>query len=55
MLESIFKNQALMTLLIASVWLIPGLVFTSSTNRKQKIRQKERQRKRISKLYPESK
>ncbi len=52
MLETLFKNQFLMSFVIACVWLIPGLLFTSATNRKYKNRLKERQIKKISKLYP---
>tara|TARA_Y100000589_G_C26616177_1_gene412298 strand:- start:301 stop:429 length:129 start_codon:yes stop_codon:yes gene_type:complete len=41
-----------MTCLIASMWIIPGFVFTRMTNKKFKRRELERQSKRISKLYP---
>ena len=53
MLDTIFKNQVLMTFLIASIWIIPGLLFTLATNRKYKNRQKERQVKKVSRLYPQ--
>ncbi len=52
MLESVFKNQVLMSFVIASIWVIPGILFTFLTNRKFKNRQKERQLKKISRLYP---
>ena len=54
MLDTIFKNQVLMTFLIASIWIIPGFLFTLATNRKYKNRQKERQVKKVSRLYPQS-
>ena len=54
MLEPIFKNQVLMTLVIASIWIIPGILFSLANNRKYKNRQKERKLKRINKLYPKS-
>ena len=38
MLETIFKNQVLMTFFIASIWFIPGIIFTRATNRKFKNR-----------------
>ena len=53
MLETIFKNQVLMTFLIASIWIIPGLLFTLATNSKYKNRKKERQVKKVSRLYPQ--
>ena len=53
MLESLFKNQILMTFVIASIWIILGFIFTALSNRKYKNRQKERQLKKISKLYPQ--
>ena len=53
MLESLFKNQVLMTVIIASIWIIPGFIFTTASNRKYINRQKERQLKKIAKLYPE--
>tara|TARA_B100000214_G_C23807994_1_gene553585 strand:- start:325 stop:510 length:186 start_codon:yes stop_codon:yes gene_type:complete len=53
MIEMIFKNQVLMTFLIASAWLIPGVIFTFATNRKYKKRQRDRRLKKISKLYPQ--
>tara|TARA_Y100001968_G_C19360633_1_gene719578 strand:- start:360 stop:491 length:132 start_codon:yes stop_codon:yes gene_type:complete len=43
-----------MTFIIAVIWVIPGLIFTSATNRKYQQRQKEKQAKRISRLYPQS-
>ena len=52
MLESIIKNQVLMTFLIASVWIIPGFIFTSASNKKYLKLKKDRQNKKISKLYP---
>ena len=52
MLEAIFKNQVLMTFVIASIWIIPGILFTSATNRKYKDSQIERQIKKVAKLYP---
>ena len=51
-LDIFFHNQLLMTFLIASIWIIPGFVFTKMTNQKFKRRKLERQSKRISKLYP---
>ncbi len=54
MLELIFKNQVLMTFIIASFWIIPGLLFSSATTQKYQKRQKERRIKKISKLYPQS-
>ncbi len=51
-LENIFHNQVFMTFFIASVWIIPGFVFTRMTNQKFKRRELERQTKRVSKLYP---
>ena len=53
MLETLFKNQALMLLLISGFWIIPGIIFSTLTNRKYKKRIKIRQLKKISKLYPE--
>ena len=53
MLETIFRNQALMTSIIASVWIIPGILFASSTNRKYKVRQIERRNRNVAKLYPQ--
>ena len=52
MIETIFKNQVLMTFLIATIWFVPGLAFLNATNRKYKYRQKEKQLKKISSLYP---
>ena len=52
MLEAIFKNQVLMTFVIASIWIIPGILFTLATNRKYKKRLKEKKLMKISKLYP---
>tara|TARA_B100000965_G_scaffold401879_1_gene426659 strand:+ start:2962 stop:3132 length:171 start_codon:yes stop_codon:yes gene_type:complete len=51
-LEKIFHNQALMTILISLIWIVPGVIFTIMTNQKFKRRELERQEKRISKLYP---
>ena len=53
MLETVFKNQVLMTFIIASIWIIPGILFTFATNRKYKNRQIERQIKKVAKLYPQ--
>ena len=53
MLEALFKNQVLMTILIMIVWMVPGLIFTSATRRKYKKLQKQRQLKKISELYPQ--
>ena len=53
MIETIFKNQVLMTFVIASVWIIPGILFTLATNRKYKNRQIKRQIKKVAKLYPQ--
>ena len=53
MLNSIFQNQVLMTFIIASVWIIPGLFFSLATNRKYKKRQHAKQLKKISRLYPQ--
>ena len=47
------KNQVLMTLVIASFWIIPGILFTLATNRKYKNRQIERQIKKVARLYPQ--
>ena len=55
MLETIFKNQLLMSFVIASIWIIPGVLFTLATNRKNKNRQIERQVKKVAKLYPNAK
>ena len=52
MLKAVFENQVLMTFVIAGFWIIPGILFTSATNRKFKNRQRESQLKKISKLYP---
>ncbi len=52
MIEAVFKNQVLMTFLIAIIWIIPGIFFILATKRKLKYRQKEKQIKKISKLYP---
>tara|TARA_B100000965_G_scaffold231576_1_gene193942 strand:+ start:456 stop:641 length:186 start_codon:yes stop_codon:yes gene_type:complete len=54
MIEAIFKNQVLMTVLIASIWIVPGVFFASFTNLKYKKRIKEKQIRKISKLYPQS-
>ena len=51
-LETIIHNQVLMTFLIASMWIIPGFVFTRMVNHKFKRRELERQAKKVSKLYP---
>tara|TARA_Y100001968_G_C18945142_1_gene520602 strand:- start:436 stop:597 length:162 start_codon:yes stop_codon:yes gene_type:complete len=53
MLETVFKNQIWMTFIIGSIWVVPGIIFTSATNRKYKQRQKEKQIRKISKLYPQ--
>ena len=53
MIETIFKNQVLMTFVIASIWIIPGILFTLATNRKYKNRQIEMQIKKVAKLYPQ--
>jgi len=52
--ENIFHNQVLMTSLIASIWIVPGFVFTRMTNQKFNRRELSRQAKRVSKLYPSS-
>ena len=52
MLETIFKNQVLMTFIIGFIWVIPGLLFTSATNSKYRHRQEEKRLQKISKLYP---
>jgi len=52
--ENIFHNQVLMTFLIASIWIVPGFVFTRMTNQKFKRRELARQARRVSKLYPSS-
>ena len=49
----IFKNQFFMTFLISAIWIIPGIAFAAATNRKFKLRQKEKQAKKIAKLYPQ--
>jgi len=54
LLENIFHNQVLMTFLIASIWILPGFIFTRLTNLKFKRRELARQAKRVSKLYPSS-
>ena len=51
--ENIFHNQVLMTFLIASIWIVPGFVFTVNDESKFKRRELARQAKR-SKLYPSS-
>tara|TARA_B100000700_G_C14211198_1_gene474871 strand:+ start:105 stop:278 length:174 start_codon:yes stop_codon:yes gene_type:complete len=53
MIDELFKNQVLMTFIIASIWIIPSFLFTSAANSKYKHRQKERRLKKISKLYPQ--
>ena len=53
MIETVFKNQVLMTFLIASIWIIPGILFTFATDRKYKNRQVEKQIKKVTKLYPQ--
>ena len=53
MIETIFRNQVLMTFVIAGIWIIPGILFTFATNRKYKNRQIERQIKKVAKLYPQ--
>ena len=53
MFETVFKNQVLMTFVIAFAWLIPGIIFTLATKRKFKDRQKDMRLKKISKLYPQ--
>ena len=50
----IFHDLVLMTFLIASIWIVPGFVFTRMTNQKFKRRELARQAKRVSKLYPSS-
>ena len=52
MLETILRNQVLITFVIAIIWIIPGILFASATNRKYKKRQIERQIRKIDKLYP---
>tara|TARA_Y100001968_G_scaffold169962_1_gene155600 strand:+ start:889 stop:1059 length:171 start_codon:yes stop_codon:yes gene_type:complete len=51
-LKDIFHNQLIMTFAIASIWIVPGLIFTKMTNQKFKRRERARQADRISKLYP---
>ena len=53
MIETVFKNQVLMTFVIAIIWMIPGILFTFATNRKYKKRQIERQIKKVARLYPQ--
>ena len=53
MIEILFKNQVLMTFVIASMWIIPGFIFTFATDLKYKQRQKDKQLKKITKLYPQ--
>ena len=53
MVGTILTNQVLMTFLIAGIWIIPGILFTLSTNLKYKNRQIERQIRKVSKLYPQ--
>ena len=53
MIEAVFKNQVLMTFVIASFWIIPGILFIFATNRKYKNRQIERQIKKVARLYPQ--
>ena len=53
MLETVFKNEVLMTFVIAGLWIIPGFVFASATNRKYEHTQREKRLKKISKLYPQ--
>tara|TARA_Y100001968_G_scaffold323042_1_gene360089 strand:+ start:1026 stop:1196 length:171 start_codon:yes stop_codon:yes gene_type:complete len=52
LLNNIFHNQVLMTFLIASIWIVPGFIFTRISNQKFKRREIERQAKRVSRLYP---
>ena len=54
MFDEVLKNQVLMTFIIASIWVIPGFIFTTATNRKYKDRQKAKRLKKISKLYPQN-
>ncbi len=53
MIETVFRNQVLMTFIIASIWVIPGILFTYATNRKYKNRKIERQFKKVARLYPQ--
>ena len=42
-----------MIFVIASIWTIPGILFTFATNRKYKNRKIERQIKKVARLYPQ--
>tara|TARA_Y100001968_G_C19292520_1_gene684928 strand:- start:413 stop:577 length:165 start_codon:yes stop_codon:yes gene_type:complete len=53
MLETVFKNQVLMTFVIGLAWVIPGILFAFATKRKIKEQQIENRLKKISKLYPQ--
>ena len=53
MINAMFNNQVLMTFIITSILMIPVILFATATNRKFKHRKKERQQKKISKLYPQ--
>ncbi len=54
MFDEIFKNQVLMTFIIAMIWIMPGFLFITASNRKYKKRQKEKRQHKISQLYPRS-
>ncbi len=54
MFNEIFKNQVLMTFIIAMIWIMPGFLFITASNRKYKKRQKEKRQHKISQLYPRS-
>ena len=53
MLVTVFKNQVIITIIIACIWLILGLLFTKLANLKYKHRKKEKRIKKVSKLYPQ--
>ena len=53
-MENLLNNQTLMIFLISVIWTIPGIAFMLATNRKYEYRKKEKQYRKISKLYPQS-
>ena len=46
MLDELFNNQVLMTCVIAGIWIVPGILFVSATNKKYRHRKKARQLKK---------
>ena len=52
-LETVRLPRILMAFVIGIIWLIPGIIFSKATNKKYKMRMKDRQIKKISRLYPD--